>query len=130
CGGVMSDGKRLALIIAVSQYDDHRWPTLRAPPKDAEELSRVLGDADIGGFQVDVPTMTNLRDLRRKIAAFFDPINGPAPNDTLFVHFSCHAITDRVDNKFYFAASDTRVDELTATALEGVYVASLMKDCR
>jgi hypothetical protein len=42
-----------ALIIANSEYQDSSLERLRAPPIDAEELASVLGDPDIGGFEIN-----------------------------------------------------------------------------
>ena len=65
------DGVREALIIANSHYDDHGLAQLRSPGHDADALVRVLGDAAIGGFRVDLLADADERTIRRRVAAFF-----------------------------------------------------------
>src|SRR4051794_37993693 len=48
--------KKSALIIANWQYEDPLLRALVSPSKDAESLAQVLGDAAIGGFEVQVLT--------------------------------------------------------------------------
>jgi hypothetical protein len=46
--------RRLALLIATSDYNDPDLRQLRAPGRDAAELAALLGDPRIGGFDVQV----------------------------------------------------------------------------
>ena len=47
-------GQRKALIVAVNEYDQEALRNLLAPAADAEALGRVLGDQQIGEFNVQV----------------------------------------------------------------------------
>jgi hypothetical protein len=47
----MTDSKA-ALLVATSEYGDPRFNRLRAPAHDVEALSGVLGDPDVGAFEV------------------------------------------------------------------------------
>jgi hypothetical protein len=47
-------GQRLALRVATSAYTDPALRQLRAPGHDADQLAEVLGDPQIGGFDVQV----------------------------------------------------------------------------
>ena len=47
-------GQRKALIIANDAYEQEALRNLQAPGADAEALGRVLGDAQIGDFAVQV----------------------------------------------------------------------------
>ena len=47
-------GRRLALLVATSVYSDPDLRELRAPGRDAAELSEVLRDPRIGGFGVQM----------------------------------------------------------------------------
>jgi hypothetical protein len=47
-------GRRLALLVATSAYNDPDLRQLRAPGHDATELAEVLHDPRIGGFDVQV----------------------------------------------------------------------------
>jgi len=53
---------RLALIIANSDFNDPKLRRLKTPVRDAEVLAEVLGDPEIGGFDVtllvDAPEVT------------------------------------------------------------------------
>jgi hypothetical protein len=46
--------RRRALIVAVDQYDQLSLQRLSSPAADAEALAGVLGDQDLGGFEVDI----------------------------------------------------------------------------
>ena len=58
-------GRRLALIVASSDYRDPTLQQLRAPGRDACDLAEVLGDPAIGTFDVrtliDIPSDRLLR---------------------------------------------------------------------
>lgn len=47
-------GERKALIIACGEYEHEGLQQLPAPAADAAALERVLSDAQIGGFDVQV----------------------------------------------------------------------------
>ena len=115
-------GKRRALIIANSEYQDSGLKRLRAPAKDAEELTSVLGASDIGGFAInqllDKPEAT----LRREILHFFD---GASMEDLLLLHISCHGMKNDYGDLF-FCAFDTELEALDATAVSSDYVKQQM----
>jgi hypothetical protein len=48
------DGRRTALIVVVDEYEHDGLRDLRAPAADAAELRKVLGDPEIGNFDVRV----------------------------------------------------------------------------
>jgi DNA-binding beta-propeller fold protein YncE len=117
---------RYALIVANELYEDATLRKLRAPARDAAALSRVLGDPLIGGFDTDVFANEPEHLLRRRLHAFFD---GRAPDDLLLLHISCHGLKD-VDGELYFAARDTDVARLDATAVPAEYVVRQMNRTR
>jgi uncharacterized caspase-like protein len=119
----VEEGKRCALIVAISKYQDPKFPPLHAPKTDAEQLGRVFEDPSIGSFTAEVLRDENEQTVRRKLSSFFG--RGVLPNDLLLVHFSCHGITDAAGT-FYFAATDTQKDELAATAISGTWVLDQM----
>jgi WD40 repeat protein len=119
-------GTRSALIIATARYADSRLSQLRAPAKDAEALASVLGDADIGGFDVDVALDQPHGAVSRALSRF---LRDRRPEDTLLLHLSCHGIKDE-HGELYFAASDTERDDLDATAIAAVWLRRLMDKCR
>jgi Caspase domain/Dipeptidyl peptidase IV (DPP IV) N-terminal region/WD40-like Beta Propeller Repeat len=114
--------KRSALIAASSNYTDPKLNKLRSPATDADELARVLRDPAIGNF--DVRVLPNLPDhvIRREIGEFF---SNRSRDDLLLLHFSCHGVKDD-DGNLYFAAVDTSVDNLDATAVSADWVNKLI----
>lgn len=114
----MTRGRRSALVVANDTYHDQRLRRLRAPATDAEQLARVLRDADIGGFDVEVSLNEPEHVVRRKLSAFFDD---RGLDDLLLLHLSCHGVKDE-DGRLYFATPDTEVDHLDATSVPADYV--------
>src|SRR3954447_10530469 len=117
---------RYALIIANATYADPRLSRLRTPTRDAEELARVLRDPDIGGFEVELALDEPEHTLRRRIAGFFGTRDR---DDLLLLHFSCHGLKDD-SGQLYFAATDTEVAELDATAIPAAFVSRQMARSR
>jgi WD40 repeat protein len=116
--GPRPSGDRHALIIANAEYDDGRLAGLRGPVHDAEELTRVLGDPSIGGFTMSTLLDGDERAIRRAISAFFA---ARARDDVCVLHFSCHGIKDE-KNRLHFAARDTDLSMLDATAVPASFV--------
>jgi uncharacterized caspase-like protein len=113
-----SNAGRYALIVAVANYRDSKFRQLRAPAADADRLAVVLGDSEIGDFQVEVTKDEKEPQLRRRIARFF---GNRRPEDLLFVHFSCHVVNDD-HGGLYLAACDTEMDLLDATAISSTWL--------
>jgi hypothetical protein len=110
---------RYALIVAESDYVDPKLRKLRAPAADAERLSAVLKNPDIGGFEVEQMLNPGDSELKRKIARFF---SNRLPDDLLLVHFSCHGLKDD-RGELYIAATDTEVgDMLGATGTSAAWL--------
>jgi uncharacterized caspase-like protein len=117
---------RYALIVANDLYEDVTLRKLRAPARDAAALRRVLSNPLIGDFDAEVFANEPEHLLRRRLHAFFDD---RAPDDLLLLHISCHGLKD-VDGELYFAARDTEVARLDATAVPAEYVVRQMKRTR
>ncbi len=111
-------GSRFALIVANSAYEDATLRQLRAPSRDADELARVLGDPQIGGFDVKQSRNEPAHLLRRRIAEFF---SDRSPGDVLLLHLSGHGVKDE-DGSLHFAASDTDAHHLDATAIPAEFL--------
>lgn len=119
-------GKRSALIVATSDYHDTRLTKLDGPGHDAEALSTVLANAEIGGFEVSLALNSPVDTLRRTLESFF---TGRARDDLLLVHFSGHGLKDD-DGQLYLAAADTEIDRLLSTGVDAAWVNRLMSKCR
>jgi len=118
--------KRSALIVATSQYKDHRLAPLDGPGRDAEGLRTVLANREIGGFDVRLAINSRVDSVRRTLEAFFAD---RARDDLLLVHFSGHGLKDD-DGQLYLAAADTQIDRLLSTGIDAAWVNRLMNRCR
>ncbi len=65
------DERRSALIIANFQYEDADLRQLVAPAQDAEALERVLGDQEVGGFDVKTLLDRPAREVSEVVERFF-----------------------------------------------------------
>lgn len=117
---------RSALIVANYDFQDPGLRRLRAPAHDAEALAGVLGDPDIGAF--DVRTVLNQPShlVDRAIEGFFA---NRGVDDLLLLHFSGHGVKDETGD-LYFAAADTDLGLLGSTAVSSDLVNRLMSRTR
>ena len=119
-------GRRLALIVASSDYRDPTLRQLRAPGHDASDLAEVLRDPAIGAFDVRTLINTPSDQLLRVIAQF---CRQPGPGDLVLVYLSCHGVLDD-RGRLYYAATDTERDLLSATAVAAQWLSDQLDDCR
>ena len=119
-------GPRLALVVATNTYTDPGLRELRAPARDADDLTQVLADPDIGGFAVTTVIDQSSHQVRLAIEDFLD---GRGTGDLLLVYLSCHGLLDDY-RRLYFAAADTRKDRLGATGVEAAWVLDQLEHCR
>jgi serine/threonine protein phosphatase PrpC len=111
-------GERKALIIANDEYVRGELRNLRAPGADADALSRVLGDPEIGAFAVQVIR----NEPHHVIAARLEDLFADSkPDDVLLVHFSGHGIKNE-SGELFFAAADTRADRPGSTAVAADFI--------
>ncbi|MFF4655769.1 caspase family protein [Streptomyces sp. NPDC001381] len=113
---------RHALIIANDRYDDQGLGQLRAPAQDAVCLAEVLGDPEIGDFDVEVLRNERVDAIRRGVERFFSE---GRRDDTLMLHFSCHGLKSE-SGSLYFAARDTEPRLLEATAVSARFIRHCM----
>ena len=93
----------MALIIASYEYEDPSLQRLIAPSQDAETLSSVLSDPEIGSFEVQTLLSNPSYKVNQAIEAFF---TGRKRDDLLLLYFSGHGIKDE-DGMLYFTTPDT-----------------------
>lgn len=114
-------GRKLALLIANSVYDDKTLTKLVTPEADVDMLEKVLGDKDIGGFD-EVKTLKNepARSIKIEIAHFFAD---KKRDELLLLYFSGHGILDNRGN-LYLAGRDTDHDHelIDATAISSIFI--------
>ncbi len=119
-------GRRRALIVATDTYQDPGLGRLRAPSRDAERLSEVLADPDIGGYEVRVLTNARSYEILEAVEEFY--ADG-AREDTLLLHFSGHGVKG-ADGELHLAATNTKLRVLGATSVDAAFVKDKMMRTR
>lgn len=119
-------GQRKALIIACDAYEHDGLRSLLAPAADAAALSRVLGDPQIGAFDVQVMHNESAHVVQGQVEDIFS--EGSA-DDVLLLHFSCHGLKNEA-GELFFAASNTRPNRLGSTAVSADFVQRCMRASR
>ena len=119
-------GQRKALIIANDTYEQEALRNLLAPGADAEALGRVLGDAQIGDFAVEVVRNEPSYVIEGQIEDLFSESR---PDDVLLLHFSGHGLKSE-SGELFFAACNTKPNRLGSTAVAADFVQRCMRDAR
>jgi hypothetical protein len=120
------DGQRRALLIASDEYDHPGLSRLRAPAADAEALANVLGDRDIGGFDVKVIHNEPAYVVSGRIEDLFAESQS---DDLVLLHFSGHGLKSD-SGELFFAARNTRPERLGSTAVSADFVQRCMRGSR
>jgi hypothetical protein len=120
------DGQRTALIVASDEYEHEGLRRLLSPTADADALARVLGDPQIGGFDVQVVHNEPAHVIQARIEdLFFDR----RPDDLLLLHFSCHGLKSE-SGELFFAARNTLPNRLGSTAVPAEFVQRCIRASR
>ena len=119
-------GRRKALIVASDDYEHEGLRRLLAPAADAEALSRVLGDPQIGAFDVQVVHNEPAHVIQGQIEDVFSESRA---DDVLLLHFSCHGLKSQ-SGELFFAARNTRPNRLGSTAVSADFVQRCMRASR
>jgi hypothetical protein len=119
-------GRRLALVVAVTDYLDTSLRRLRAPAGDAAELRDVLADPDIGGFSVTSVVNEKAHQIRVAVEDFLADRHH---DDLLLVYLSCHGLVD-AHRRLYFAGRDTLKHRLASSGIESSWLLDQLEDCR
>jgi hypothetical protein len=119
-------GRRLALLIATSDYGDPALRKLRAPGRDASELAVVLSDPQIGSFEVQTLINAPSGEVQEKIGEFCADRRS---DDQLLIYLSCHGVLDD-SGRLYYAATNTRRQREAATAVAATWLNERLDDCR
>jgi caspase domain-containing protein/WD40 domain-containing protein len=118
--------RRLALLIATSDYNDPALQRLRAPGHDAIDLKGVLRAPQIGGFAVQTLVNRRFGELLRAIEKF---CRDRRPDDELLIYLSCHGLLDD-SGRLYYAATDTRQQLTASTAVPATWLTDRLDSCR
>ena len=117
---------RRALIIANDTYDHASLGQLRAPEADARALASVLGDPEIGGFDVSIVHNAASHEVQSHIDDLFADSR---PDDLLLLHFSGHGLKSD-SGELFIAARNTRPDRLGSTAVPADFIQRCMRSAR
>jgi formylglycine-generating enzyme required for sulfatase activity/uncharacterized caspase-like protein len=109
---------RIALIIANGDFDDPKLSRLHTPTRDAEALAEVLGDPDIGDFDVTLLVDQPESVVRRAVARFYAH---RTRRDLLLLYYSGHGIRD-AHGDLYLATQDTEMDIAGGSSLSASFV--------
>ena len=115
-------GRRWAVVVGISEYDDPAVPALRFAHRDAEALRDFLisESAGLGGYAPEnVVLLTNeqatFRNIRTALRGF---LTTATEDDQIIFYFAGHGVRDptRPDD-YYLLTHDTEFDNLAGTAL-------------
>jgi ABC-type branched-subunit amino acid transport system substrate-binding protein len=119
-------GRRVALLVGCSDYQDQKFHQLPAPVQDVDKLRRVLTDPTIGDFSVTGLCNEPAAEVRKQIEMLFADHKR---DDLLLLHFSCHGVLDP-RGQLYLVAADTEKERLDTTAISARWVRELMDHSR
>ena len=120
-------GRKVALVIGNSEYDDASLARLITPSEDVNDLATLLKSPDIGGFD-EVLTLINeaATTVRKAVARLFKE---KSPDDLLLLYFSGHGVLDD-QGHLYLAVKDTERDLLSGTAIPANFITGEMDRSR
>ncbi|NMF64479.1 caspase family protein [Brasilonema octagenarum] len=120
-------GKKVALLVGVSNYHQQGLSALPSATKDARAMKQVLQHPDIGGFaETDItlllnPTKDTMADAIDNLFA------NRSSEDLVLFYFSGHGAKDDNGN-LYIAAPATRVSQNKRVLPQSAINASFIKD--
>ncbi|MBT9548654.1 MAG: caspase family protein [Candidatus Sericytochromatia bacterium] len=118
-----------ALLIGIGTFKHSQFGLnkLNSVANDVSAMERVLGNPEIGGFDVKKLIDVDFSLLQEEIAEFFSK---SSKEDVKLLYFSGHGILD--DNgKLYFAATNTKKEKhlISATTVHSTFVQEKMFEC-
>lgn len=119
---------RRALLICNGTFSDKGLPHLSGVRHDHDAMQRVLGDAGIGGFEVQALLDRPLLEVRRAIAMV---CRASSADDTLLIYYSGPSFRG-ADGCLYLPVADSDRDYPDATAVDAEFVVGRLRQsaCR
>jgi uncharacterized caspase-like protein len=120
-------GRKIALVIGNSEYDDASLARLITPSGDVSDLAALLKSPEVGGFD-EVLTLVNAAatSVRKAVARLF---KDKSPDDLLLLYFSGHGVLDD-QGHLHLAVKDTERDLLSGTAIPANFITGEMDRSR
>lgn len=118
-------GKKYALLIGTSRFDDRGLKTLHAPKEDVNRLQDVLEDPSLAGFDhVEICINSDIARVRTEtLNLFADRAN----DDLVLFYYSGHGLVDQ-KGRLCFSLPATDSEEPIAASLEASFVRDRMDD--
>ncbi len=126
----VNPGKRFALIIGASQFEDDAIPDLAQCENDARAIQELLVDPRIGMFPENQVRVILGKQVTRGnvIEAFEDLARKAGPDDLALVFFTGHGTVD-ARGRGYWLMQDTQLERsLRATAITSDEISDLIND--
>ena len=120
------EGRRIALLVATDSYQDTGLSRLAAPASDARQLSAVLRNTGIAGFEV-----TRLHNKPHHVVgrAIGNLYRNRRRDDLTLLYFTGHGVKDE-DGHLYLAMTDTDRENLQFTGVQADQIRAAMEACR
>ncbi len=119
-------GGYFAVVIGIGNYQDRRIPRLRYSTRDAQEMYEVLTDPRYGFFSKDhvrllVDEQATYNNIKSAIGTWLR--RNARKDDTVVIFFAGHGAIE--DNKAYWVAYNSDIDDLYGTALSNDEVSDM-----
>ena len=117
-------GRKWAVVIGISKYQDPAVPPLTFAARDAQKFADFLTDPKGGGFEPDrVKLLTDEQATKTNVEHAFEVFlrRNAVRDDLVVVYITCHGQPEPTNPKFvYLLTHDTKVadDMLSVTAIE------------
>jgi hypothetical protein len=115
-------GQRRALLVASYEFADPGLQALRAPAHDVAQLGAVLGDPEIGGFDVTTVVNGTAPVINEAVETFFTDSRS---DDLLLIYYSGHGVRD-ANGDLFLTAPTTRLDRLGSTGVAADFLTRQM----
>jgi uncharacterized caspase-like protein len=111
-------GQKYALLIGNTNYKN--LPTLTTPDDDVKNLTRVLREPKIDGFNQVTPLVDRpINEIMPEVSKLF---KDRKPDDLVLLYFSGHGVKDHDRDSLYLATYDTDSELLRATAIPSSFI--------
>jgi hypothetical protein len=126
-------GRRIALLVSTSTYDDPTFRQLKSPAADIAALSGILQDPGIGGYEVQLLSDAPSYKVNQAVDRLFADARR---DDLILLYFSGHGFRDD-GNRLFMVMRDSLMMQgesqstlLASTAVSAQFVRDQLERCR